>query len=212
MHFKLAPGLEQNAAFASLHAKQRRDRDADELIGLCRGVLLDGAVDLAEARFLLDWIERRADVRDVFPFDVLLRRLADALRDGVLDESEETDLLQAIVGLVGGEARGEQSASLSATLPLCDPAPEVVHAGALIVVTGTFVFGPRKDVVAAMMARGAKVSAAISRRVRYLVIGEVGSRDWVHSSFGRKIEEAADLRAAGVPIHLVSESRWAEFL
>jgi NAD-dependent DNA ligase len=211
MRFLLNDALRQNAPTAAVHAKKRRDRDTNELIGVCRGVLADGVVDATEARFLLDWLERRSDLRNVFPFDILLERLADALRDGVLDEAEEVDLLQSIVSLVGGE-HASDSASLATSLPLDNPQPRVEHAGASFVVTGTFAFGPRVSVVRAIEDRGGRLMAAVSPRTSYVVVGEVGSRDWVHSSFGRKIQAAADLRSEGHQIRLISERRWCEFL
>ena len=33
---------------------------------------------------------------------------------------------------------------------------------------------------------------------------------WMHESYGRKIEKAMNYRAAGVPINIVTEERWAE--
>lgn len=49
--------------------RQQRDRAADELVGLCRGVLADGAVSSQEARFLLDWCERNAHLGSDYPFN-----------------------------------------------------------------------------------------------------------------------------------------------
>lgn len=36
--------------------KQQQDRAADELVGLCRGMLSDGVVSAMEAQFLKEWI------------------------------------------------------------------------------------------------------------------------------------------------------------
>ena len=35
----------------------------DELVGLVRGILADGALVIEEAQFLLDWLERNEPVR-----------------------------------------------------------------------------------------------------------------------------------------------------
>lgn len=73
--------------------QQQLDRAADELVGLCRGLLSDDVVSSQEATFLRDWIDRNQDYAASFPFNVLYRQLADALADGVLDPDEESDLL-----------------------------------------------------------------------------------------------------------------------
>lgn len=190
--------------------KQQKDRDADELVGLCRGLLSDGAVTSQEADFLRDWIERHAANAGEYPFNVLYRQLQAALADGVLDEDEERDLLASLSALVGGEASGvhDTSASLSSVLPVCSPAPTVLFPGSIFVVTGTFAYGPRRQVVEAIESRAGVASANISKKVNFLVIGEVGSQAWRHSSYGRKIESAVELRESGVPIRIISEPHW----
>lgn len=199
----------QNAPSPLVAEKARRDRTTDELIGLCRGILADGNVNLSEARFLLDWLERHREFLGVFPFDVLYRRVSDALSDGVLDSDEEKDLLECLVQTVGGEsAAPTSSASLSTALPFDDPLPRVIYPTMAFVVTGTFEYGSRKVVVDAIQSRGGLVKPAISGKVRFLVVGEIGSRDWKHSSFGRKIEEAVMLRSQGVPLAVLPEPHW----
>lgn len=190
------------------------DRATSELIGICRGVLADGVVCEQEAAFLLGWIERHEALADEYPFSLLYGRLAAALQDGVLDADEEADLLDSMVGLVGGERRieGEVGASLASSLPLCRPAPDVDHRGRIFVVTGTFEFGARADVVNAIAAMGGRVHGNVVQSVNYLVIGAAASRDWAHSSYGRKIEKAVEYRAGGVPIAIISEAHWRGFL
>lgn len=192
--------------------QQQKDRAADELVGICRGVLADGAVTAQEAGFLRDWIERNSQYASSYPFDHLYRRLLTALTDGVLDQEEEADLLDTLVALTGGEADLPGRASLSTSLPLCSPPPDLVFPGTNYVVTGTFVYGSRAEVVRAIEDRGALVKAAVSAKVDILVIGEVGSQAWKHSSYGRKIEKAVELRESGCGIRIVSEPHWGSFL
>jgi len=192
--------------------RQQRDRAADELVGLCRGVLADGAVSSQEARFLLDWCERHAHLGSEYPFNYLYRALHGALTDGVLDPEEEADLLGTILALIGGEthvqARDQVIASLSTTLPLCQPAPPVEFCGSSFVVTGTFAYGARASVTEAIRARGGDVKPTVTKKVDYLVIGEIGSQAWKHSSWGRKIEAAVALREQGARLRIVSEPHW----
>lgn len=190
--------------------QQQKDRDADELVGLCRGLLSDGAVSGQEADFLRDWIERHAVHAGEYPFNVLYRQLRSALADGVLDQDEERDLLSSLSALVGGEAPGALpgSASLATALPLCCPAPTLFFQSVVFVVTGTFSYGPRRQVVEAIEARSGIVSSNVTKKVGFLIIGEVGSQAWRHSSYGRKIESAIQLRESGLPIRIVSEQHW----
>ncbi len=196
--------------------RQQRDRAADELIGLCRGVLADGHVSSGEAQFIRDWIERHAHVATEYPFNYLYQRLASALSDGVLDPEEESDLLGTLTGLVGGETymatRQQVIASLATTLPICTPPPPVAFSESLFVVTGTFAFGPRSAVVAEIEKRGGEVRPNVTKKTTYLVIGEIGSQAWKHSSYGRKIEAAVAIRDEGAQLSIVTEPHWVAHL
>ncbi len=52
----------------------------------------------------------------------------------------------------------------------------------------------------------------MTQRTNYLIIGTFGSRDWVHTSFGRKIEKAVQYRIAGCRLAIVGEDHWAASL
>jgi NAD-dependent DNA ligase len=201
---------------AQFTLRQQRDRAANELVGLCRGVLADGVVSSQEAQFIKDWIERNAHLAADYPFNYLYQRLHVALSDGVIDPEEESDLLGTLTALVGCEtyvqARDQVIASLSSTLPLCAPAPDIAFEGTLFVVTGTFAYGPRASVVAAIEQRGGEVRPNVTKKTDFLVIGEIGSQAWKHSSYGRKIEAAVAIRDAGTPLRIVAEPHWASFV
>lgn len=193
--------------------RARQDRCTDELIGICRGVLADGNVNAQEARFLLDWLERHREFLGIYPFDILHRRVQDAMFDGVLDSEEERDLLDVLVRTVGGESHtAGSSTSLSTVLPFDVPPPEISFRGQVFAVTGIFAYGQRSAVVEAIQGRGGIVKPNVSKKVRFLVVGEIGSRDWEHSCFGRKIEEAIALRTGGENLSIVSEELWCRAL
>lgn len=201
------------APSARMTAGWRHDRAVDELIGLCRGVLADGVLNVQEAAFLQDWLERHREFADSFPFSVLYPRLCDALADGVMDSQEEHDLLEALHSTIGGEACDAGGAnSLSSELPFDRPCPPIIFAGCAFALTGTFEFGKRRDVKLEIESRGGVVSDGVNATTRYVVVGEVGSRDWIHSSFGRKIQQAVEMREKHGSVAIVSERHWRESL
>jgi hypothetical protein len=57
--------------------------------------------------------------------------------------------------------------------------------------------------------RGGLCEANVTKRSTFLVIGTFGSRDWVHTAFGRKIDKAVSYRSAGTPLRIVAEDHWA---
>lgn len=196
-----------------LNASRLADRAVDELIGLCRGVLADGVVMTEEAGFLLNWMTANRDAAQMWPANVLYPRIKEMLVDGILDDEEQSELLDLLMEVTGGGLPDRPfAASMSTSLPLTDPAPTVTFGSRVFCLTGRFALGTRKDCQAAVEERGGTCRSGPSRVTDYLVIGTIGSSDWIHSTHGRKIERAIDLREKGAPIAIVSEEHWASFL
>lgn len=191
------------------NAARLSDRALDELIGLCRGVAIDGGVALAEAEFLRNWIDCNRDHADDWPANVLYARLSEMLADRVLDRDEERELLDVLHDIVGGGLPvAERVASYSSSLPLDVPAPQMSFPGRRFCLTGKFIFGSRKQCETAIAQLGAEAQSAPSVNTDYLVIGGIGSRDWIHSTHGRKIEAAIKLRERWRRLVIVSEEHW----
>jgi hypothetical protein len=51
-----------------------------------------------------------------------------------------------------------------------------------------------------------------SLRLRYLVIGSLGSSEWKHGSFGTKVEKAVKYKRTGLPILIINEKPWTNSL
>lgn len=176
-------------------------------------VLDDGAVTDDEAQFLLKWLNANRHVATQWPANRLYTRVREMLVDRTLDIDEQGELLELLHGMVGGPVPvGERVASFSSTLPLCVPPPAIEFRGRQFVLTGKFATGSRKQCEAAVTMRGGLVKGSLSRSTSYLVIGVMGSADWLHSTHGRKIEEAVGLRSQGHTIGIVSEEHWARAL
>lgn len=197
--------------------RRRLGRTIDELVGLCRGIIADGEVNQSEVEFLQQWLYANREFVNEHPFREIYAVVESALVDGVLDADEERDILATVHGLPGnvgggGSLAARGATSTSSSLPLCNPPPAVTFEDRAFVVTGVFEYGPRATVCGVIAERGGVVKKNISRQVDYLVVGEVGSRDWLHASFGTKIRDAVNLRDAGVPLHIISEAYWVEEL
>lgn len=188
------------------------DRKVDELIGICRGIIADGEINKAEAEFLLSWVTKNIDLAPKYPFDILYRRISEMLSDGIMDEDEQRDLLSVLNELTGGDVIDGESDSMSSTLPLCSPAPDVIIKDKSFVFTGVFTSGDRKSLERIVVDLGGIMHQNVTTDTDYLVIGDIGSQDWAHSSFGRKIEKAVANREKGRKISIVIESHWMKYL
>ena len=112
----------------------------------------------------------------------------------------------------GPAAAAGKAVNFASALPLTQPAPDIVFADKTFCFTGTFAFGQRKDCQAAVARLGGTPQDKVTTRLDYLVIGSLGNEDWMHSTCGRKIQQALDFNAKGRGIAIVSEDAWAQAL
>lgn len=201
-------GQPRNRAF---NAKRIKDRGVDELLGLCKGMAADGVVNEAETRFLIDWLENNQCVAREWPGNVLYARAYEFLRDGMLDANERAELLELLTRL-SGHIPGACTVQASTSLPFDDPQPPLDFDGHIFVLTGKFAYGSRQECTEAILDLGGWVRPTVLKDTHYVVIGTLASRDWVHASYGRKIETALQWREKGECVRIISEDHWAEYL
>lgn len=197
---------------ARFNARLRKDREVDELVGLCKGVIADGMINQQEAEFLLQWLELNREAQDAWPANVLFPRIRSMLQDRKLDDNEEKELLGILIGITGGNAGKLNVHSLSGDLPLDVPAPPVIVRECSFCFTGRFLLGSRSQCQEMVLQRGGLVADTITKELNFLVLGIVGSRDWAHSTFGRKIEKAVEYRTKTQRLAIISEEHFANSL
>ncbi len=194
------------------NAKMRVERETDELLGLCKGIVSDGIVNQAEAEFLAEWLKLNSNSSKEWPANVLYDRIGAMLVDGQLDSGEEGELLSLLVKVAGGNPCKLNAHSLTAGLPLNDPQPPIIFSGMNFCFTGKFLLGSRDYCHQEVALRGGICTESITKNLNYLVIGVVGSRDWAHSTFGRKIQKAVEYREKASSLAIVSEENFIRVL
>lgn len=193
-----------------VHAQRLIARDIDKLTGICEFALQDGVIEQSEAEAILHWMRQNPHCLDTWPVNVLYDRLTVMLADGVLDQDEQRELLSLVLSIA--RPRSEDGLAVATTLPLDIPPPAIVFAGRSYCFTGVFQFGTRAQCQAAITERDGLIANGITRKLDYLVIGNIGSEVWKHSTFGLKIAKAVDYRDQGRPLAIISEEYWASQL
>jgi NAD-dependent DNA ligase len=191
---------------------RRLDRGMDEFIGLARGVLADGAFVVEEARYLYDWLLRNEPVRIDYFGKAIFGTLEKALTDDELSAEEEDALVGLLLRFVGPAPVRSIVENYSTSLPLDDPQPSIDFVSRNFCFTGKFIYGTRTVCQRAARSAGGDVHKYPTFATHYLVIGDLGSRDWIHSTSGRKIERAIEIRSHGHPLRIVSEQHWLAFI
>lgn len=180
-----------------------------QLIGLCRGLLADGALVDAEITALHQWITTYDHLLPEWPGRILARRVRAVLGDGLIEDSERAELQQFLERAAGME--GEERFDAPTSLPFTIPEPHIEYEQKTFCLTGTFIYGPRRTVEAAIEEWGGQVVSSPSNAT-YLVVGATVTPAWKFTTHGRKIEEAVSLQERGYPVTIVSEAHWSTTL
>ncbi len=182
----------------------------DQLTGVCAGILADGVVSPKEAEFFAAWVQKHAGLEPVWPFTDILKRVEQVFADGQATAEECEELRGVMEAICGYTSEAAPAETYSTSLPLDNPLPEpVIFRDKIFNITGKFAFGTRAKVVEAIAsAGGCALDSSPTRESNYLIIGLFASRDWAHTSHGRKIERAVELRNSGSGIAIISEEHW----
>ncbi len=114
--------------FTKFNRKKIQDRQVDTLIGLSKGILANGEVDLKEAEYLYGWLIQNALASDNPVIHNLLEKVDTMLADGVLDAEESTELLN-ILQKISGDPSAIGELSKSTSLPINEPPPNIIFKG-----------------------------------------------------------------------------------
>lgn len=199
----------ENDEVTNYNQKRLVERGIDELIGICRGILFDGIACYSEAVNLLTWLENNRLVASEWPANKLFMALRVMLADHSFSSEDESQFLELLMNITGSPSVMNEGRNPSTMLPLCDPQPEILFEQRVFVLTGNFQMGPRKSVIQMIERLGGEVVLKnIRLDTNYLVIGNIGSTAWMHSTHGRKIERALELKNEGRDIFLISEKHF----
>lgn len=178
----------------------------NEICGLVRGLLADGALNEMEVGYFREWIRANQELLN----DPLVRSLALRVErvyaDGVVTPEELAEL-KSLFQEYANPTKGAPT-----TLPLDNPMPDLTFRRRLYCFTGTFVSGNRAWCIAETEKRGAKTCNDIVDRLDFLVVGTKVSHAWANQTYGRKIEQAAELRTTSKRLSIINEDHWLKFL
>jgi NAD-dependent DNA ligase len=185
-------------------------RSIDELIGICEGIIADKTIVIDEAKYLLDWIKIAKENIEDPVFRVLASRLTNMLADGILHEEEQSELLEFLKNFVGNTTGTGYKAPSS--IPFDDPSPDVIIEESIFVFTGLMTFAPRADCIKIVEELGGTTSNNVTKNTNYLVVGNIASEYWKHSTHGLKIIKAMEYRDdRGYRLAIISEDHWLKF-
>ena len=184
------------------------------LQGILHGILSDGEINEREAHGLKQWMDENAHLQGFYPFDELDSLLTVALRDGRLDLQEQKMLLEFFedfvtyslakrINIARKNAKLAQETRLSG---ICAITPSIEFPERTFCFTGASRRAVRREIAEHVIARQGLYRDSVVQTLNYLVVGASGNPCWAFSCYGRKVEEAVNLRKEGHRIVIVHEN------
>jgi NAD-dependent DNA ligase len=189
---------------------QNKNKAVDTLLGAFQGVICDGKISLEEVEFLIQMInDHKDDVKDIPHLGTILRILRECLNDRVVSAEEQEKLLgifKSYTGTTYFEDGKTEYKSIS-FYKIFEKDPDINFKGRIFSLTGNFEYGTKSLVESEIVKRGGRVHDGMNRDINYLVVGNFGSKDWKHNSWGTKIEKAVKIiKSREYDLSIVSET------
>ena len=182
------------------------------LHGVIHGIMANNLISDTEIANLQSWLEDHSILQGTYPFDEVFSLVSAVTEDGIVTD-DERNMLRAffsefidtrdsfnLVEAELSELREQYSIS-----GICARNPEIIIPGNTFCFTGASARVTRAEFANIVCKHGGVFSKNVTKKIRYLVVGAEGNPCWAFSCYGRKIEQAVELRKAGYPVVIVNE-------
>ena len=183
------------------------------LSGMIHGIMADGEISDSEIAALQSWIRTNDFLAGTYPFDEINSLLCSIMADKKVDEDERNELLAFFSNIIEFknsfnlierdyvDLREKYSVG-----GICAVCPEVIIEGKNFCFTGESYRATRKELSDLIAQLGGAFKNSVSSKTDYLIVGNAGNPCWAYACYGRKIEEAVNIRKNGGKIVIVNET------
>jgi hypothetical protein len=174
-----------------------------ELMGLVAGIAADQVVPTVELHALRRWLDEWSALKGTWPYDECEAIAVDVLA-GSRHPAGREYLIQLAAAFPIGGAEADHARPLTLA-GICAAAPVIEFPGRLFVFTGESAKAPRERMESLVRRRQGLTARGVTRATDYLVVSDAGNPHWPLACYGRKVEDAYNLRCQGFPIAIVAE-------
>jgi hypothetical protein len=184
----------------------------NEFLGLISGIVADDQINPEEFDYLHKWLNKHIDLVDDATVRSVAMKMVEFSALKQTTPSDEEALLSFLKQTAGIRFLETGAADAHPMDHIADSIESMNHERAAMCFTGVFNTGTRKEVEAIAVRLGATPRKDPSKSIHYVVIGSQVSPDWKHTSFGRKIQKAIELRDGGHSLIILMEQEWVKFI
>lgn len=191
--------------------------DLQVLHGLCHGILADGIINEKEVFDLKNWLEDNSHLSTYYPYDEIRSLVSSIVADGIVDDEEKTILKAYINQFVDIQNQTIQKQINKETTNvhisgLCSSDPTVIFKDKTFCITGVLKRGSRTSLKADIQKLGGIPTERLTKKTDYLIVGDNGNPAWAFACYGRKVEQALNMRKEGHIISLIHEFDFSDIV
>lgn len=184
--------------------------DMQRLHAIVGAIAVDGEINEIELRGLSEWLDEHDHLKTCWPYDEIRSLVTNVLADGKINEKEHRLIHGFFTEFITHFDERTITVPLLAentTLTgLCAVCPDISFTETTFCFTGESKRFSRSALTDLVTTHGGRVIGSVSRKLNYLVIGAEGNPCWTYACYGRKVEQAVELRKKGARITIVHEN------
>ncbi|MBB6622542.1 BRCT domain-containing protein [Clostridium gasigenes] len=189
------------------------------LQGIFHGILSDNKISDLEVLNLRDWINDNEHLAGFYPYDEIGTLLTTILSDKIITDDEFnilkvffSDFIDKSIDTNIDMDHIEQLKEDYTVVGICATCPEIEFEDKLFCFTGASTKTTREGFNNIVTSLKGEFRNSISSKTDYLVIGNGGNPCWAYSCYGRKVEQALNLRKKGCKIIIIHENDFLDAL
>ena len=183
------------------------------LNGLIHGMMADGKLTDKEIVALNQWLTDNDYLQGTYPFDETLSLTSAMLADHKISPDERNTLMAFFSNVIDFrdsynlmEPDFKKLREKYSVQGICAFCPEIEFEDKVFCFTGASYKATRAELADIVSSHGGLLRDGVSRKTNYLIVGNDGNPCWAYSCYGRKIEEAINLRKEGFKLQIVNET------
>jgi len=187
--------------------------DIQRLQGIFHGILSDNVITDEEIIKLDAWLEDNSHLIGHYPYDEVCSLITSILADHKITDEEKNHLKVFFSEFILEDTHSiidfneiqklKQSISFAG---VCTTNPQISFSNKQFCFTGKSNKSDREEIIKTIKSLDGIYINSVSSKTNYLVYGDGGSPCWAYSCYGRKVEQAVNLRKNNHTIQIVYEA------
>lgn len=188
-------------------------RGLQQLQGFMHGIMSDNILNDFEIERIKVWIDSNDYLEGYYPYDEIHSLLNTVLEDNIITSDERNLLKVYFSEFIDSNSSLEidfneiENLKSDYTIDgICSTSPKIDFTDKTFCFTGASTKATRKDFENLIPSVGGNFSKTVTKKIDYLIVGSNGNPCWAYCCYGRKVEQAINLRKKGSKVIILHEN------